>query len=269
MNYKILYRCTGVALLLVSTGLWAADPAPVVETALQNSSTQQRTMLELLNRLDQLERELRQLRGDLEVSNHDIASIKNQQRELYLDMDRRLRELELSGVRGSSTQASPESAVPTAPSAGKTPTAEQVPESRAAPTATAAAASEQEKIDYRSAFNLLKEGRYDRSISAFVAFMKKYPQSSYADNAQYWLGEANYVSRKYKDAVTEFNKVLSDYPASPKVPDAMLKLGFTHYELKEWDKARELLQGVVKNYPDSSAAKLADTRLKRMQSEGH
>ena len=99
--------------------------------------------------------------------------------------------------------------------------------------------------------------------------MKKYPQSSYADNAQYWLGEANYVSRKYKDAVIEFNKVLSDYPTSPKVPDAMLKLGFTHYELKEWDKAKELLQRVVKDYPDSSAAKLAETRLKRLQKEGH
>jgi len=272
MKNNILYRCTGAALLFASAGLWAADPAPVVDTASQNSSTQQRTILDLLNRLDQLERELRQLRGDLEVSNHDIASLKNQQRELYLDMDRRLRDLELSGVRGSAAPASPQNMTSGSPADNKTPAAEP-PAMNAKPTSSGPVSAEppgeQEKIDYRSAFNLLKEGRYDRSITAFLAFMKKYPQSSYADNAQYWLGEANYVSRKYKDAVIEFNKVLSDYPTSPKVPDAMLKLGFTHYELKEWDKAKELLQRVVKDYPDSSAAKLAETRLKRLQKEGH
>jgi tol-pal system protein YbgF len=127
----------------------------------------------------------------------------------------------------------------------------------------------EEKDAYRMAFNLLKEGRYDRSIRAFSSFLDGYPTSTYADNAQYWLGEANYVSRKYSAAVKEFGKVVSNFPDSTKAPDAMLKLGFTHYELKQWDKAREMLSAVIQKHPKSSAAKLAETRLKRMQSEGH
>lgn len=238
-----------------------------------------RSALELLNRVDQLEKEIRQLRGDMEVVNHELSGIKRRQRELYLDIDRRLSELELGNVRSPSGGAAATDSQ--LPASDATENVTQAPASAPASDAIAPAAasgdtdtavqtpSREEKDSYRSAFNLLKEGRYDRSIKAFASFLSTYPNSTYADNAQYWLGEANYVSRKYTAAVKEFDKVLSNFPDSSKVPDAMLKLGFTYYELKQWDKAREILTSVMQKYPKSSAARLADTRLQRMKNEGH
>ena len=250
-----------ISLLVFVQPAFAQDPRATSGQAVSRSS------LELLNRLDQLQGELRQLRGDMEVVNHELSGIKRRQRELYLDMDRRLSDLELASVNAS----------PRVKSKGQTSQADTQPPlggNSNKPTVTTTVSNpepptRQEKDAYRSAFNLLKEGRYDRSIKAFTAFMSSFPGSSYADNAQYWLGEANYVSRKYSAAVSEFGKVIATYPESTKVPDAMLKLGFTHYELKQWAKSREVLSAVVQKYPKSSAAKLADTRLKRIQREGH
>jgi tol-pal system protein YbgF len=249
--------CLVIALSFVSVPAFAQAPPSASEQALK------RSMLDLLNRVDDLERELRQIRGDLEVVNHELSGIKRRQRELYLDVDRRLGVIERGGVanQGSATTDSGPMVV------DQPATAE--PKSEVAANKPPAPPSREEKDSYRTAFNLLKEGRYEQSIKAFTRFMVDYPQSTYADNAQYWLGEANYVSRKYKAAVSEFSKVISDYPQSTKAPDAMVKLGFTYYELKEWDKARDMLNKVLTDYPDSSAAKLAESRLKRLKSEGN
>ena len=262
--------CFVLLTLQVIPVVYAQEGAPVT-TAPGTTATPptaggdaaQRNMLDLLNRVEQLQKEVRQLRGQIEVLTHENDSIKKRQRELYLDMDRRLREVELGAARVPSATQDNKAAhvtpkVDTKSASNKTPAVSP----RTTPP------TPEEKTAYHRAFNLLKEGRYDQSISAFETFLKQHPGSTYADNAQYWLGEANYVSRKYRNAVTEFNKVLSSYADSPKVPDAMLKLGFTHYELKEWDKARKILEEVVQKYPKSSAARLAKTRLQRMQKEG-
>jgi tol-pal system protein YbgF len=265
---KSLYLIA-LSLLLSSVSAVAQDPP--------GRPTANRSAVEILYRLDQLEKEIRQLRGDMEVVNHELSGIKRRQRELYLDIDRRLSDLELASGRSGNikdTGAGNQAQMP-----GQT--SSQMPGQTQQQQAAAGTASpvmpgdkpqpptREEKDAYRMAFNLLKEGRYDRSIRAFSSFLAGYPNSTYADNAQYWLGEANYVSRKYSAAVKEFGKVVSNFPDSTKAPDAMLKLGFTHYELKQWDKAREMLNAVMQKYPKSSAAKLAETRLKRMQGEGH
>jgi tol-pal system protein YbgF len=138
---------------------------------------------------------------------------------------------------------------------------------------TAAATSDADDKDgkqqYSAAFDLLKEGSYKPSITAFEAFLRDYPQSRYADNAQYWLGEANYVSREYKTALDEFQKLIARYPDSSKIAGARLKIGFTYFELKNWSAARDELQQVIKLYPDSTVAAKAQERLDRMQREGN
>ena len=126
-----------------------------------------------------------------------------------------------------------------------------------------------EREAYQKAFDLLRGGRYDAAITGFRQFLKDYPKSGYAGNAQYWLGEAYYVSKDYPAAATEFQKVISGYPDSSKVGDARLKLGFTYYELGDWQKSRDALTAVVKNHPGTTVARLADQRLKRLQQEGH
>jgi tol-pal system protein YbgF len=270
-------RPAAVMLLLI----WAAPAvlaqAPVVTgpgapqrsvaPASAQSGVDQR-MLELLNRINQLETEVRQLRGDVEVLNHELKGVKQRQRELYLDVDRRLRDIEVRGGGGQQGGGTPAQGASGGGAAAQTGAGAQGGQAAAGGSAAQLPPAKQRQ-QYESAFNLLKEGRYEQSIDAFNKFLKAYPQGGYSDNAQYWLGEANYVSRNFSAAAREFQKVLNDFPESPKVPDAMLKLGFTYYELHKWDEARRTLEQVRKQYPDSTAAQLAETRLRRMRKEGH
>jgi tol-pal system protein YbgF len=235
-----------------------------------NTLIDNRAMLDIFQRVDELADEISQLRGELELQASDLAGIKTRQRELYLDIDRRMRDLEDRAVGQSSTL------VPVPATGTSSTTTSEVPASTEAAdntTQTVAAAQSsanlnEEKAAYQVAFNSLKEGRYKKAKEQFNKFLKDYPDSIYAGNAQYWLGEANYVTRNFKQAVTEFNRVSELHPTSAKIPDSMLKLGYTHYELKQYDQARTVLQELRKQYPSSTAARLAGKRLDRMRKEG-
>lgn len=304
MSKSIRILLTSVLVLVASTPLWAAKSnkeltADVSSMQQSMNAIQQdmarlqrlldnRAMLELFQRIDDLSDEVSQLRGMLEQQSHDLAGIKKRQRELYLDIDRRLRELEITTPRSSapavlapSTPAvqvpapsAPTTASTTTGTAAVTPPAAPAqnqpmvakPATIAAPNRSNGTVSE-ERAGYQKAFDMLKEGRYKMANAEFKGFLAKYPQSSYAGNAQYWLGESNYVSRQFEQAVVEFGKVINNYPASNKVPDAMLKLGYTYYELKQFDQARNILSQLQQKYPQSTAARLAGKRLNRMKRE--
>jgi len=251
-----------------------------IQTDMKRLSTQMdnRAMLDLMQRVDELADEISQLRGDLELQASDLDGIKKRQRELYLDIDRRMRDLEDRST-GQSTTLVP-AVVPATGSSSTTPAGEVTGGSTSAstgssgdstptvPTTAASATVAEEKAAYQLAFDSLKEGRYKKAKEQFSKFLKDYPASIYAGNAQYWLGEANYVTRNFTQAVNEFNQVLKLYPTSSKIPDAMLKLGYTHYELKQYSQARTVLQELRKLYPNSTAARLAGKRLDRMRKEG-
>ena len=200
-----------------------------------------------------LREEISALREQIEQQDYELESMKQRQRNLYLDMDRRINNAEAGG-RNSGRAAAP---VPP-PNTSK---------SIAAIPVVAGDSDGQEA--YSQAFSLLKEGQYEQSIKAFEAFKASYPNSKYADNAQYWLGEANYVSRDYKRALTEFQQLISQYPESSKNSGARLKIGYVYFELKNWSAAREALQQVITLYPDTTVAKKANERLQRMKREGH
>ena len=244
-----------------------------------------RAMLELFQRMDEISDEVSNLRGMLEQQNHDLAGLKKRQRELYLDTDRRLRELEITSSRPPAANADialePPVMEQPEPQPGSTAVQEitlLAPPTVAAPPAPVKAADQaeeekssvtvsEEREAYQKAFDMLKEGRYKMANAAFQEFLQRYPQSSYAGNAQYWLGESKYVTRQFKEAVAEFRTVLNKYPTSNKVPDAMLKLGYTHYELHEFEVARDILGKLQAGYPKSTAARLAGKRLERMSRE--
>ena len=126
-----------------------------------------------------------------------------------------------------------------------------------------------EKAAYEQAFQALKELRYADAAEDFQSFLDQYPNSDFADNAQYWLGESYYVTRNYDIALTAFQTLLDQYPESPKGPDALLKIGYTHYELEQWDSARAALTQVQEKYPDTTLSRLAENRLRSMRMEGH
>jgi tol-pal system protein YbgF len=114
----------------------------------------------------------------------------------------------------------------------------------------------------------LKDGQYEQAITEFQSFLSQYPSGDFSDNARYWLGEANYATRRYNIAVQEFRKLLEQSPGSSKSADAMLKLGYAYYELGEWDSARKTLTDVTNRHANSTAARLAESRLQKMRLEG-
>ena len=225
-----------------------------------SNQMENRATLDLFQRVDELSDEISQLRGELEIQSNELAGLKKRQRELYLDIDRRLRDLE---NRSSGQSSSVEPAQTTT-----TGTSTVEPVINTTQTSQSSTTSSEEKAAYQKAFDTLKEGRYKKAKAGFNEFLKKYPNSIYAGNAQYWLGEANYVTRNFEQGINEFNLVVGRYPNSTKVPDAMLKLGYTYYELKRYDEARAILEELRKRFPKSSAFRLAGKRLDRMRKEG-
>jgi len=115
--------------------------------------------------------------------------------------------------------------------------------------------------DYRAAVELVKAGKHDVAIAALRAFVRTYPRHDYADNAQYWLGEAFYAQKDYARALTEFRAVIEVYPRGNKVPDALLKVGYCYLATGQGEKARAVLDQVVILYPKSEPAALAAKRL--------
>ncbi len=231
-----------------------------------SNQIENRAMLDLFQRVDELADEISQLRGELEIQSNDLSGIKKRQRELYLDIDRRLRDLENSATSQSSTAAPVQIPASGTASTVAPVVAPGVNTGQAAqPNTTASSA---EKGAYQKAFEALKEGRYKKAKASFKTFLKTYPNSIYAGNSQYWLGEANYVTRNFKQGIVEFKQVVAKYPNSAKVPDAMLKLGYTYYELKQHEQAKAILQELRKRFPKSAAFRLAGKRLDRMRKEG-
>lgn len=122
------------------------------------------------------------------------------------------------------------------------------------------------KKDYEFAFQALERRDYRVAIARFREFLKKYPKSNLADNAQYWIGESHYGLREFDQAIIEFDAVRRRYPQGEKVPAALLKQGFAFAELGEKLNARLLLQEVVERYPDTPEAGKAKLRLKTIES---
>jgi tol-pal system protein YbgF len=247
-------------------------------------------MVDLVIQIQQLQDEVRMLRGALEDQGIELESLSSRQRDQYLDLDQRITDLRSSpsgpSVSGPAISTDSVTTSRTYSTSGQaTPVVrEDVPEVRpalntppsvsgiATPDTQArelALSPETEKIAYDKAFQSLKDLEYADSAKQFQSFLEQYPNSEYADNAQYWLGESYYVTRNYDIALEAFQALLSTFPNSPKVADALLKIGYTHYELKQWDQARAALIQVQEQYPDTTLARLAGSRLRSMKLEGH
>lgn len=225
---------------------------------------------ELLARLEQLQTEVQQLRGTLEEQGYAITQLKKRQNSIYADLDQRLQALETGGAAAATTQpgtpAAQTAAAESAPAAAQKP-AGPAPAVTAPAPATATAedkAPETEKERYQQAYETLKNGHYSQAINAFKQFLNDYPAGDYADNAQYWLGEAYKVNRDIEAARAAFNKVVTDFPRSPKVPDALLKLGYIEYDRNNTAEARDYFSRITVSFPGTTAAHLAAKKLQQM-----
>ena len=233
----------------------ASAPASVNEQALRQS------LVDLNRQLEELGSEVKQLRNANEVQGHELEQLKARQRDVFEDMDRRLRDVERRAV------AAPAEASADPVEAKDNKDGKDSKTGKAGAGAKRGTAADEQK-EYDAAFALMKQGYYDRAVKGFREFNSKHPQSALADNAQYWSAEGNYVLRNYKVALEEFNRVVSEYPQSTKIPDARLKIGYTYYELGKYAEARKVLGDVSTRYAKTTVGKLAVARLEKMKLEG-
>ena len=264
-----VHRTVGIGVLAANL-LWVAvqplqaakGPSLEQRVARLERLLSSRVPVELLDRLERLQQEVQQLRGEVELQGHSLAQLKKRQRELYLDLDRRLQGTEPRGAVAAADESRVGTETAVAPGGRREPTVVAPAAASAGVSADADPLSEQSA--YEDAFNLLKAGQYQQATVAFDKFLEKYPNGKYADNAQYWLGEAFYVTRQFERALQEFNKLLSQHADSPKATHAELKVGYIHDELGQTKEARRALNAVVTRYPNTTVARLAEERLRKI-----
>ena len=228
------------------------------------------TIMEMSNRIEQLQGEVLKLHGNIEELTHKLDTLKKQQKDMYTDFDQRLQ-----GGAGANAGATPSPEVSQqgdVPSESSNPPPISTPAPRvvATPTPMPVSASDGgRQTAYDKAFNLLREGKYPESAREFKRFLSAYPSGENVDTALYWMGEAYYVLRDFPASRDAFRKLVKDHPDSAKQADAMLKMAYIEYDTGQWVRARELLTDTSKRYPGSSAAKLAEKKLAKMKQEGH
>lgn len=222
-----------------------------------------------VSQLDTLKAELGTLRGQLEVQAHEVETTQKRQRDLYVDLDGRLRALE----RAAPAPAA-EGAAGTPPAAGGAPAdAAAAGKSGDMPLKvtsqinlpSASAGPAEEGRNYDNAFNLFKAGNYQGAIAGFQGFIQSYPNSPLAGSAQYWIGNSHFNLRDFKSAVAAQQALLAKYPKSSKVPDALLNIASSQQNMNEASAARKTLEELVAKYPLSEAADKAKKRLAQMK----
>jgi tol-pal system protein YbgF len=224
-------------------------------------------LLDLFTQLEALKLEMSKLRGQVEVLNNSIENTAKRQRDMYIDLDTRLRRLEQQGGLGTAPTPAAPGAVTLAPAVALSPTA---------PAATAASApaapavtvvdSGAENHTYDAAQGQRRIGNYQGAIVAFQNFIQRYPKSNLAPRAQYWIGDSYFNLRDFKLAIASQQTLIKTYPDSPSVPDAMLNIASSQIEMGEAINGRRTLEDLIARYPVSDAADKAKRRLAAINS---
>lgn len=204
-------------------------------------------VVELLRQIDQLNAEIASLRGQIEVLTNDNQQLQKRQRDFYLDLDSRMKRLE----GGGAAQGAPATS-------GEARPAETAP---ATPRVSSREDQAREMKAYDAASNLFRRNDFTSAIDAFRAFLKDFPGSSLAANAEYWIGISYANLRDYRNAIATQEALLAKHPQSPKAPDALLAIAAIQAEQGDNGSARNTLEDIIARYPNSEAAGKARTRL--------
>lgn len=191
-----------------------------------------RSLLELSNQIEALRNEMAGMRGQNERLARDVADIQRNQKDMTQGVDERLRKFEPTKISVDGKEFVAEPA---------------------------------EKQEFEAALATLRKGEFAPAQTSFVAFMKRYPQSGYSSSALFWLGNAQYALRNYRDAVANFRTLVTLEPGHMRAPEALLSMANCQVELKDVKSARKTLEDLVKTYPQSEAASVAKERLARLK----
>ncbi|WP_075180734.1 cell division protein CpoB [Pantoea sp. 1.19] len=220
-----------------------------VTTLERISNAQAQLLQQLQQQLSDTQSDIDALRGQIQENTYQLNQAVERQKQLYQQLDT---------LSSGSAAAGEASAAGGAPAGSSTPAAEPTAQAPAA----AATQSGDANTDYNAAVALvLEKKQYDQAIGAFQAFVKKYPDSTYQPNANYWLGQLNYNKGKKDDAAYYFATVVKNYPKSPKSAEALYKIGVIMQDKGDSAKAKAVWQQVIKQYPNSESAKQAQKRV--------
>ena len=220
-----------------------------VTTLERISNAQAQLMQQLQQQMSDNQRDIDALRGQIQQNSYQLNQVVERQKQLYQQID----SLSSASSSGGQQAAGSDAAADT----GAAATAGAAASTESAPAQTGDANS-----DYNAAVALILEKKqYDQAISALQAWVKRYPDSTYQPNANYWLGQLNYNKGKKDDAAYYYATVVKNYPKSPKAAEALLKVGVIMQEKKDTAKAKAVFQQVIKLYPDTESAKQAQKRL--------
>lgn len=197
-----------------------------------DNSQVRRSLLDLQTQIETLRMEHAKLRGQNEQLLRDVADLQRRQKDIAQGVDERLRQFEPVKVTGDGLEFQ---------------------------------ADADEKRDFEAALAVFRAGKFADAKTAFAGFVRQYPRSGYVPSARFWLGNAQYAAREYKEAIGNFKVLLSEAPGHARAPEAALSIANCQIELKETRTARKTLEDLLRDYPQSEAAVAAKERLSRLK----
>ena len=222
--------------------------------------------------MDRIELELGRLNGQLEEAaamnernGGRISEIQQRQMESMLEIRKTVEDLQRGQRLMASSLGLQELAVTSTTASTKEKKAGKAQSGPAAAKIASKPPSSDAEGLYDKAFQLYRGGKYEAARAEFSSYLKRYPKTDLADNAQFWLGECYYSEKKYREAIAAYEKTIKDYPKSDKVSSALLKQGMAFLELGDKTAGKILLKKVVKGYPQSNQAKIARNKLTRIK----
>jgi tol-pal system protein YbgF len=193
-----------------------------------------RSMLGLQMQLDALNTELRKLRGQNEELRHDLQDAEKRQKDFYIDLDTRLRHIEAGGPTSTAESGNP---------------------------ANTSAAPVGETQAFEAAYTFYKAENYQSAVSAFGDFLKNFPQSAHQANVHYWMGNAYFLLKDFKNCVNSYQILVKNFPDHPRVPEAMLNIAECQLALKNKRASKRTLKQIITHFPGSDASDRAKKRL--------
>jgi tol-pal system protein YbgF len=190
--------------------------------------TAQRSQLELVNQNDLMRQEMAKLRGQIDTLTNEVTNLQKRNKDLYTDLDARLKNLEPKPVSVD----------------GKS-----------------VAVARDEQAAYDAALVLFRSGQFPDAIRSLQTFLVRYPASAYVPSAHYWIGNAYYAQKDYRNAIASQQVVVQRFADTPRAPEALLNIAASQQEMNQRTAARATLDRIVKDYPDSDSAKVAKERL--------
>ncbi len=208
------------------------------------SKAETKSVMDLAGEIEKVRSELAGLRGQLEIVSNEIANAQKRQRDFYVDLDQRLRTVEQKQVALESKAAEPKAA-----------------DLKAAEQRAAAEQKAAEQKALEAAQAQFKSGDYSGAAESLSTFLQRYPDSSLAPSALFWLGSSHFAMLDCPKANQAFQSLISRHGNYQRVPDAMLSLATCHLDMNDKNAARDMLSSLIKKFPNSAAAASAKERM--------